>query len=475
MTTSQIAVIGGGISGLATAWWLRKQGYSVTLLEKEAEVGGTMKTVMNDGWLIETGPNSALETTPLFKTLCADIGIMDELVYANPAGKKRYIVREGMLHPLPMSPVKFLKSKLWSLRGKLRLLKEPFVGRATKEESVAEFVVRRLGREFLDYAINPFVAGVFAGLPEQLSVRAAFPKLYALEATYGGLIRGQLAGARERKKRGEVAKDRAQMFSFRHGMQTLPHALHRALGNAVKTSALVQTIDWNEQTNTYTIHYSLEGTASSLSSKVIVFAVPASVVATLIKPFDDSLSQMIHGIYYPPVTEVFVGYKADTVKRPMDGFGFLIPEKEQRKILGAIWSSTLFEGRAPKDHVAMTVFVGGARQPEIAAYGDAELRVLVHQELKELMNITGDPVFLHIQRWEKAIPQYHLGHLQIMERVLQFEQQHPGLFLSGNYRGGISVGDCIIQSEHMSRRVTEFLETQTSLMAGEIPLPIGLN
>ena len=208
MTSSQITIIGGGISGLTTAWWLHKQGYAVKVFEQDAVVGGTMKTIRTNDWLIETGPNSALETSPLFKTLFADIGISDELVYANPAGKNRYILRGGKLHPLPMSPKLFFKSKLWSLVGKLRLLKEPFVGKAEKEESIAEFVERRLGREFLDYAINPFVAGIFAGAPEKLSVRAAFPKLYALEAKYGGLIRGQVAGARERKKRGEVAKDR---------------------------------------------------------------------------------------------------------------------------------------------------------------------------------------------------------------------------------------------------------------------------
>ena len=460
MTTSQITIIGGGISGLTTAWWLRKQGYSVKVFEQDATVGGTMKTVHNNGWLIETGPNSALETTPLFKILCNDLGISNELVYANPAGKNRYILRNGKLHPLPMSPGKFFRSKLWSLRGKIRLLKEPFVGKAKKEESIAEFVERRLGRELLDYAINPFVAGIFAGAPEKLSVRAAFPKLYALEEKYGGLIWGQFAGARERKKRGEVAKDRAQMFSFKNGMQTLPDAIGNALGKDVQTSSTVEELEYDENEKMYILHYSTNGSSHTHRTQSVIFAVPTSGAGRLINSFDDSLSKSIQNIYYPPVTEVFVGYRFEQVKRDMDGFGFLIPEKEKRKILGVIWSSTLFEGRAPDGCVALTVFVGGSRQPENAKWNDRDILSTVKNELQELMQINGEPIFTRITRWEKAIPQYHIGHLHIIEQIEKFEVRHPGLFLSGNYRDGISIGDCVIQSEKISQRVTEYLASQ---------------
>lgn len=460
MTSSHITIIGGGISGLTTAWWLKKKGFSVVLFERDSEVGGTMKTIKKDGWLIETGPNSALETTPLFKILFADLGIEKELVYANPAGKNRYILRDGKLHPLPMSPGKFLASSLWSLPGKMRLLKEPFVGKAAQEESIAEFVVRRLGREFLDYAINPFVAGIFAGSPEKLSVRAAFPKLYALEEKYGGLIRGQIAGARDRKKRGEVAKDRAQMFSFKSGMQTLPKALGKALGDSVRTSSSVNGIDRSENGKGYALQYASNGSAHTHTTNAVILAVPAPAAARFVQPFDDPLAHAVREIYYPPVTEVFVGYRAEQVKLPMDGFGFLIPEREKREILGAIWSSTLFEGRAPDGCVAVTVFVGGSRQPEKALTHDGELLSTVQHELNGLMQISGEPVFTHITRWERAIPQYHLGHLQVTERMTQFERQHPGFFLSGNYRGGISVSDCIVQSEKIGYHVTEYIVSQ---------------
>jgi oxygen-dependent protoporphyrinogen oxidase len=460
MSSSQFTVIGGGISGLASAWWLKKEGFSVTVFERDADLGGTMKTIRKDGWLIETGPNSALETTPLIKTLIDDINLANEMVYANPAGKNRYIVRNGALHPLPMSPGKFVTSRLWSLAGKIRLLKEPFIGRASKEETIAEFVERRLGREILDYAINPFVAGIFAGAPELLSVRAAFPKLYALEKKYGGLIRGQFSGARERKKRGEVAKDRAQMFSFRNGMQIFPAAIGSMLGSDVRTSSVVEEISYDESMQKYSIRYSSNGTVQTHVTESVIFAVPADIAAQLIGTFDLSLASAVKEIVYPPVAEVFVGYKKEQVSLPLDGFGFLIPEKEKRSILGVIWSSSLFEGRAPEGCVAFTVFVGGSRQPQHARWDDDKILAAVNNELRELMGVSGEPVIHHISRWERAIPQYYIGHLQIVDQIDRFEERHPGLFISGNFRNGISVGDCIIQSDSISRRAAAYLKTK---------------
>src|ERR1041385_860379 len=242
ISSKTIAVIGAGISGLCAAYWLNQKGMNVIVLERDSSAGGTMKTIRENGWLVETGPNSTLETTPLLSQLFDELGITDQRIYANEASNRRYILRNGKLHPLPMSTGAFLRSKLWSLPGKLRLMKEPFIGKVNKEESIAEFVERRLGREFLDYAINPFVAGVYAGSPEQLSVQAAFPKLYALEEKYGGLIRGMIRSRKERKARKEVAKDRAKMFSFIEGMQTFPNAIAARLGDSVELNCTVERI-----------------------------------------------------------------------------------------------------------------------------------------------------------------------------------------------------------------------------------------
>lgn len=455
-----IVVIGGGISGLATAWWLNNAGLDVVLLERDSRVGGTIQTVRDNGWLVELGPNSALETTPLFQDLFVGLGIVDEVLYASKKANRRYIVRNGKLHPIPMSAGAFFRSKLWSLRGKLQLFKEPFVGRAVREETIAEFVTRRLGQEFLDYAINPFVAGVFAGDPEKLSVQAAFPKLYALEKNYGSLIKGQLLGIRERKKRAEKAKDRAQMFSFKNGMQTLPLAIARSLGSNVKTDTQVEKIveTANGSSKRYEIHASQHGKRSTLIADSVVVAVPSYAAAEVIGIADQSLATALKQIYYPPVAEIFLGYKNGDISRTLDGFGFLVPEKEHRTILGTIWTSTIFPYRAPEGMAALTTFVGGSRQPELLERDERELVELVSLELHDIMQLKGSPVYSRVTRWERAIPQYHLGHLSIVERLETFERQHPGFFFTGNYRGGISVGDCVINSKTLANRVSEFIQ-----------------
>jgi protoporphyrinogen/coproporphyrinogen III oxidase len=445
-------IIGAGISGLAAAYFLRRAGLAVAVLDPEDAPGGTMKTRSGGGWLVETGPNSALETTPLFGEMFEGLGITGERLYADGAAERRYIVRNGVLHPLPMSPGAFLRSSLWSAGGKLRLMKEPFVGRATADESVADFVRRRLGDEFLDYAINPFVAGVYAGDPAALSVRGAFPKLYALEERHGGLIRGMIFGARERKKRAEKAKDRARMFSFARGMQTFPDALGRFLGDALMLRCTATSVE-RDGPDAFTVRYTREGEPRSIGAPSVVLAVPAYVAEKFIRAFSSSLSSGLARILYPPVTEVFLGYPLSALGRPLDGFGYLIPAREQRKILGTIWSSALFPGRAPEGHAALTTFVGGARQPALAGMGDDALAEMVAGEIRSLMAVRGDPVYTRIIRWEKAIPQYAMGHPALMEEIGAFEKQVRGLYLGGNYRGGIAVGDCLISGERLARRI----------------------
>ncbi len=452
-----VVVIGGGVSGLTTASWLRTAGYSVIVLESESAVGGTMKSVSVDGWLFEAGPNTALETTPLFRTLFSDLQIQEEVEYGKSLSDKRFILRDGMLHPLPMSPLAFFRSGLWSAKGKLRLLKEPFVGRAGKEETVAEFVVRRLGQEFLDYAVNPFVAGVYAGSPEELSVRAAFPKLYALEERYGGLIKGQFKGARERRKRKETAKDRSRLFSFRTGMQALPLAIAARLGDTVRTNVAVRSINVASG-QPITVCADDSGTLLVLKARSVVTTIPSYKLAPIVSPMDRHLAVALESVYYPPVAEVFLGYERSQVRHPLDGFGYLIPAKERRSILGTLFSSALFSGRAPKGHVAVTTFIGGSRQPEMAQFDQARLMATVTSELRALLGVNGEPVFSRVISWERAIPQYKIGHLSMVEQIVDFERRHPGLFISGNFRGGIAVSDCVISSDRVATQVSEYLK-----------------
>ncbi len=454
----QVVVIGAGISGLTTAYWLKQKGIEVRILEKDSEVGGTMKTINENGWLVESGPNSALETTPLFNQLFSDLGILDERIYANEASNKRYILRENILHPLPMSPLAFLKSKLWSVKGKLRLLKEPFIGRAAKEESIAEFVERRLGREFLDYAINPFVAGVYAGNPEDLSVRSAFPKLYALEEKYGGLIKGMIKGRKERKMRAEKSKDSAKLFSFKDGMQTFPRSLSKKLGDNVFLNSTVLNIIPTKvgQKRIYVTSFQQYGENKNIESDAVVLATPSYVASKIIEPIDPEVSKVLNSIYYPPVAEIVLGYVKENINRVLDGFGYLIPEKEKRKILGTIWSSTIFPNRAPQGYELFTTFVGGSRNPDLLENSDEKLLDITNSEVKNLIGISGDPVFKKIIRWEKAIPQYKLGYYKTIASIEKFEQNFGGAFICSNYRGGISVGDCVMSAERAVKNILDY-------------------
>jgi oxygen-dependent protoporphyrinogen oxidase len=454
-----VVVVGAGVSGLCVAHWLRKHGVNVLVLEKESHSGGTMKTLREDGWLIEAGPNTALETTPLFQPLLEDIGLAEKRIYADSAASKRYILRDGTLHALPMGLVSFLTSRLWTWRGKLRLLKEPFVGRADNEESVAEFVRRRLGSEFLDYAINPFVAGVFAGNPESLSVQAAFPKLYALEEKYGGLIKGLVKGRKERKQRAEKAKSSAKLFSFVDGIQSLPDALATSLGDSIRYNCPVETII-PVRAGRFPVYTVYGPNAATVASDVraVVLSAPAYATAGIIHPIDPEMAKTLESIYYPPVAEVFMGFRQEQVGQPLDGFGFLIPEKEQRKILGTIWSSVLFPGRAPHDHAALTTFLGGARQPALTEQDDESIASAVLSELKTIMRVEGPPVYTKVTRWPKAIPQYSLRYPSILNAMTGFEQNFRGAFLCSNFRGGIAVGDCVANAEVTTNKVLEHLK-----------------
>jgi oxygen-dependent protoporphyrinogen oxidase len=455
----KVVVIGAGISGLCVAYWLKKHGVNVVVLERDSRVGGTMRSLREDGWLIELGPNTALETTPLFQLLFNEIGITDKRIYANEAASKRYILRDGTLHPLPMGPVSFLTSKLWRWQGKLRLLKEPFIGRAYQEESVAEFVRRRLGSEFLDYAINPFVAGVYAGDPKELSVQAAFPKLYALEEKYGGLVKGLIRGRKERKQRDEKAKTRAKLFSFVDGIQFFTDTLAEKLDDSIKLSCEVRTII-PLRAGRYPI-YMIYGPKNELIATevtAVVLSTPAYSAAAMIRPIDPEMARTLESIYYPPVVEVFMGFRQEQMKQPLDGFGFLVPEREQRKILGTIWSSTLFPHCAPNGHAALTTFVGGARQPELTEETERRIEEFVLSELQFIMKIMGAPVYAKVARWDRAIPQYTLGYPRILKQLQRFEENFQGAFLCANYRGGIALGDCVISAEETAKRVLEHLK-----------------
>jgi len=460
-TSVDTVVIGAGISGLAAAYWLQQKGHTVRLLEKEPRVGGSIQTTREDGFIIDHGPNSGLETNPVIGNLVDALGLRDDLLYASEEANNRYIVRDGRLHPLPMSPPKFLKTELFSTRAKFRVLKELFVGAPEdgSQETVAEFVTRRLGPEFLRYAINPFVAGVFAGDPGELSVRAAFPKLVALEDNYGGIFKGVIKGRRERKKRaseGEESKQSARMFSFGNGLGSLTEALEQQLADHIVTEAL--NISVTPDADAWQVSYR-RGEAHTFKAATVLFATPAYATSDLIRDLDNETAAALNAIPYAKAVMVFTGYNQQDVLRALDGFGYLIPEAEQLNTLGTIWSSSIFPNRAPEGSVAFTTFMGGRRQPGKLDLEESALLEEMQEDFRQLMGITAEPETVFIRKWPKAIPQYTLGHLERENRMDTFERTHPGLFITGNHRGGISVADCIKHSEPRAERVAQYLHS----------------
>jgi len=453
-----IVIIGAGITGLASAHWLNKEGYNVKVLEANAEVGGSMISVKEDGYLIDYGPNSGLETSPLIKTLINDLHLEDQFIYANKEGNKRYILKNDKLYPLPMSPKEFLSTKLFSTKAKLRLALEPFIGKSDDGyyQSISEFVTRRLGKEFLDYAINPFVAGVYAGNPDKLSVKSAFPKLYRLEENYGGLIKGTIKGARERKKSGEKSKQNAAMFSFKNGMATLPKAIHTNLGDRVQLNSKVIAV--NRTDNKYTVSYKTGDTIFTLETDLVISTAPSYTTSKIFAAMDNELSNHLDQIYYPPVLVLYLGYDKSKISQPLDGFGFLIPAKEKKKFLGALWSSVIFDNRAPENKAAFTLFVGGARSPELFEDDNNKLIQDIINDFQKIMGINGKPEFVKSKFWRKAIPQYNIGYIEHEKYFKEFEKKNPGIILGGNYIGGISVGDCVKSSEVLFNKAKEKLK-----------------
>jgi len=449
----KVAILGAGVSGLTAAYLLDKEGYDVIVLEKKNAVGGSVESISEKGYMFDSGPNSALETTPLIEQIVNELNLKDEFVYANRKGNKRYILRESVLHPLPMNPISFFKSKLFSKGGKLRLFAEPLIGRSKDGyyQSIADFVKRRLGKEFLDYAINPFVAGVYAGNPENLSVKSAFPKLYDLEEKYGGLIVGTIKSIKERKNRPEVAKQSAKMFSFVSGMQILPETIAKNLGDKVHLQSVVTSVEKNSIG--YKINYTSAGTPEILDCDFIVSAVPAYIASEIFSQLDKNVAEHLNNVYYPPVLVLYLAYNIKDVGRPLDGFGFLIPAKEKKSFLGAIWSSVLFPNRAPEDKAAFTLFVGGARDPMISTENKELLIKRIRDEFETIMKINADPVYLSYKFWPKAIPQYNIGYIEHENSFVKFEKENIGLILAGNYRDGISVGDCIKSAERILNKI----------------------
>ncbi len=453
-TSVDTLIVGAGITGLSAGYHLTKQGEQVIILEAEARVGGAVGSIMEAQWLRELGPNSLMQTQALAELLSA-LDLSAETIEANPIAKKRFVAKNGHPVALPANPLELLTSPLFSLGDLFHLAREPWIKPAKAEESIAEFVRRRLGQGVLDWAVDPFVSGVYAGDPNQLSVRAAIPKIYAMEQENGSLIRAGFARMKAAKANPAPITQPAKgkLLSFKRGLQTLTDALAQAITTSGKgeihTNSPCSGISPNAD-NTWTVHSQLGDT---FTCKNLILTVPAAVAARLLEPFDLALAAQLKPIEYPPIASVVMGFDRAQVAHPLDGFGLLIPSKEQKQTLGVLFSSTLFPDRTPAGKVMLTAFIGGRQKPQAAEGTDDEILGRVLRDLSPILGIQGQPEFLRIQAWPRAIPQYELGYLTRIEEIGTLESRWPNLHLAGNWRGGIAVGDCLINGQKLAEKL----------------------
>jgi oxygen-dependent protoporphyrinogen oxidase len=447
-----VAIIGAGITGLTTAFCLKRHSLPVTVYEASARVGGVIQSVRRDGFLAESGPNTLLETSPEIAQLIRDLNLESRRRYTDPNAEARFVVRGKEPVAMPSSPLGIFTSELLSVKAKFALLHEPFVPprRDGNEESVAEFVTRRLGREFLERLVDALVAGIYAGDPYKLSVQHALPRLAQLETKYGSLIKGQIKGARERKKSDRVARDRAPKFSFDDGLQVLPDTIASQLDvkfNTPVTRIAKSGDSWRLSTPYGEAEHGAVvycGTAYRL----------AELQITAEQPVDVSLFSQIR---YAPVASVVLGFRRENVAHPCQGFGILVPKIEGFKILGTIFSSALFPNRAPDGHVLLSSYVGGERYPELAALAPDELVKVTGDDLATLLGVKGRPVFQHTALYPRAIPQYNVGYGKFKDRLNEIESMVRGLFFAGHFRDGVSLGDSIASGYSVAGRIKDFL------------------
>jgi oxygen-dependent protoporphyrinogen oxidase len=463
----RIVIVGAGISGLCTAHYLVKilsaagREAEIILFESEKVPGGKMRTVREDGFNLEWGPNGFLTNKPYSLDLVKELGIGDRLARSSDLARKRFIFSGGRLHRLPETPLAFFASNLLSLRGRLRILGEPFAPGPPPgvDESLGDFARRRLGAEALEKLLDPMVTGIFAGDPDNMSLRSCFPLIHDLERKYGGLVKGMISLQRERRKAGEKREMSAGpggvLMSFDAGVQTLTDVLAERLSDGLHTAVAVESV--RRSNGRFLLSLVEQGLRGEIDADALVLATPAYSAAAALGSLDPQISDALSAIPYSPISVVALGYEQSTLGNPLDGFGFLIPRLEKRRILGALWDSSVFPNRAPAGKALIRAMVGGVRNPELAALPAGDLVALTRDELASTMGITAAPALARAFFHDKGIPQYLVGHGKVLERIDGRLAAFPGLYLNSNAYRGIALNDCVLQSRLTAERIAKEL------------------
>jgi oxygen-dependent protoporphyrinogen oxidase len=464
----RIAIIGGGISGLAAAHRLREllPNSDLSLFEASDRLGGVLETIERDGFLIERSADNFLTAPPAALELCRRLGMEDELVTTDESRRRAFVVRNGQLVPIPegfylMSPRKLLpllRSPLLSVFGKLRLLAEPLIPRGpigvaqhdlTTDESVASFARRRLGREVFERFVQPLVAGIYTADPEKLSMAATMPQFVEMERSYSSLLRATL-----RRTDTDKSASGARYGLFlapKHGLQSLVTQLVDSLPRgAIHLNTSIPRVDRQDG------KWRLSSDPNSTFDALVV-AVPAYAAAELLEHTQPDIAAELAAIEYAGCAVVSLGFQRRQIGHALDGFGFVVPQTENRRIIAGSFASLKYPGRAPESDVLIRVFIGGALQAELLDLPDTELRRIAHDELAELLQITGMPLVADIARWPRSMPQYHVGHLARLDRIEQLAAGVPTLALAGNAYRGVGIPQCIASGEAAAERMSKAL------------------
>lgn len=447
-------IIGAGLTGLTLGFYLKKAGKKVVLVDKNPETGGVIQTRTENGFTYETGPNTGVLSTPELVELFDDLGDACGPEIANQAAKQRWIWKDGRWHALPSGLIGGITTPLFSMKDKLRILGEPFRKAGSDPyESVAQLVIRRMGQSFLDYAVDPFISGIYAGDPDNLVTRFALPKLHRLEQNYGSFIGGAI---KKRKEPKDTLEERAtkDVFSVKGGLANLTRAMTEYIGrDNIITGAAAVTV--HPAANGFLCSVKYEDQKQVLiETEKVISTVGAYALPDLLPFVPGGLLSPITQLRYARVIQAVAGYKKWS-GIPLQAFGGLVPGKEKRDVLGILFPSAIFEGRAPKDGALLSVFLGGMKKPELFDLPDDEIRKLVLREINEMMEEKTTPDMLRVFRYPHAIPQYERSSEERLERIIHIEREYPGLLLAGNIRDGIGIAERVKQGRVMADTLIE--------------------
>ncbi len=476
---SRVVIAGAGISGLAIAQALRREtpGAEIIVLEGSDRAGGHIRSEMLDGYLCERGADGFLDSAPDTLALIEDIGLGHRVMRSRDTARRRFVFRRGRLHEVPMATSAFATTRLLSLRGKLRVALEPLARRRPeRDESIYDFAARRIGQEAAGVMVGSMVSGIFAGDAHALSLRACFPKMWEMEGEYGSLVRAMIARRNQRRREDGIGSPTGTLTSFTGGMEDLVRGLAASLGDRVRLSTPASALRPRAR-DRYTLRpvgarrFTVLAGDRPIEADAVVLAGAASQSADLVRPFDHALASLLSSMPTAPVAVVSLGYDeaALTADRgPLNGFGFLVPRGEGPRILGALWETSIYSGRAPAGKALLRVMVGGATDPEAVDFDDDQLVSAVRSDLTAIMGLRVAPEFVHIVRHRRGIPQYTVGHLARLGRIDAMLQGHPGLFLAGNSYQGVAVNACVEAAPRVAARVADHLRTEQLVARHEL-------